>query len=379
MFRPPYFYTDSAIVDMTFYNPHRSRRFSSPLPYSPFMSGNPYYQNPLAAQQLGAGGIYGAPRGMGYPVAAQLAPTDPRYALQPMIPQTGIPSHAGLNPYLANQQAATQSGLGAPQLGHPGVAGAYQHPYAAQTHPGMAAGTVPIPGAAGATQELPGSYPAGQQQTSPYGQNPQTVPQGYSPHHHFEHPAEDAVPPYRHRKERKKKSKSRKFFEDLLYGGAGAALLEEIEKHHKDKMAARQEQNIPNNPEEAPRHDKPPKGAAPGYLHPKGHFVPMHLEDMIQHFVHGNHKGDENHPTPESGAQTGYLHPGGHFVPLGMAALATGFKHTLNKHRKEKENGGSRSISSDESDSYDSDEGETESEDDERDRHRGGRERDRKR
>ena len=333
------------------------------------MAGNPYYHNPLGPQQGGGGGIYGAARAMGgYPVAAQ-APLDPRYAPQPMIPQTGIPQYAGQNPYLATQQAAAQQpGLAAPQLGHPGVAGAYQNPYAAQTHPGMAAGAVPIPGVPGATQQLPGQYPA-TQQTAPYGQSPQTVPQGHSPHH-SEHP-DEAVPPHRHRHGKKKKSKTHKFLEDLLAGGAGVAVLEEIEKHFKEKKDAA---NLPNNPEQAP----PPKGAAPGYLHPKGHFVPMHLEDMIQHFVHGNYKGDENHPTPEAGSQTGYLHPGGHFVPLGMAALVAGFKHTLNKHRKEKDHGGSRSIGSDESESSGSDESETESEDDDREHHR-ARGKDRKR
>ena len=132
--------------------------------------------------------------------------------------------------------------------------------------------------------------------------------------------AQEQDQPDRHHRRRRDNHRIRDILAELLAGTALAALAEH---HHKKNHREVTPENTVNPQQPPPPH--PPHGSALGFLHPKGHFQPASLEDMIQHFVHGN---KDRGIAPE-GARPGYLHTGGHFIPAGMEHLIEEFKHTL--------------------------------------------------
>jgi len=224
--------------------------------------------------------------------------------MQPQyIPQMAPQTAAGYGASPAAQYLAATQAAAAQQAGMMG-----QNPYE-PTHPGMGGGGMSVPGAPNATIPAPAahSYPGASGQY--YG--------GQGQHG-------DILPPHRHRPSRKKgKSRIRKIVEELLASGAGLAAI-----HHEEKKHRRSRANS-ESPPNAPNVEHPPRGSAPGYLHPKGHFVPGAIDDLANHFKHN--KGDM---APE-GSQPGFLHSGGHFVPLAIDALVAEFAHTLlQEHRR---------------------------------------------
>ena len=342
---------------MTFYDPLTGQRRLSNLQAAPAIpgAGAQYLQSPamMGGQTLGAtpSSVYGAPRTMTHPSLAAATAGQP-YGQQQFIPQVAPPvsSVYGTSPaaqYIAATQAASAH-LGA---GQPGAAGMTPQAGAAAYNPASAApyGIQPQPGgmAAGA------GIPAPPNVASP-GQA-HSYPGAGGPQYGYNYQDNDDHFPHRHRREKKKKSKTRQILEDLLAGTALAALAEKVDQHHEHARRMdreRREENrnekagTPNDPNVAPdvAAQRPPKGSALGFLHPQGHFVPAHLEAMIQHFVRGN---KEQGLAPE-GARSGYLHTGGHFVPMGMEGLIQEFKHTLvgdHEHRGRHRGSGSSEYS----------------------------------
>ena len=303
---------------MAFYpDPLRRTGFPQIQTGTPISSGGQYLQVPEsqapASQALGfPGGVRGSYSGISRAATfpAQHSMAGQQYMQPQYVPQTAPQTAAvyGTSPaaqYIAATQAAAaqQAGL----AGH--------NPYAA-AQPGMVGAGVPIPGAynTGAPAHGAYSYPgtAGQY----YGGHAQHGDVLPPPHHNRPH----------HHRRKHKKSRIRKIVEELLAGGAAvAAAHHEEKKHSHNRENSETQQNSPN----APNVEHPPKGAAPGFLHPKGHFVPAAIDDLANHFLH--RKGDL---APE-GSQPGYLHSGGHFVPLAIEALIGEFAYTLLKeHRR---------------------------------------------
>ena len=349
---------------MTYYDPLTGQHRLSNLQTAPTMAGAgaQYAQSPttMGGQTLGGApaSVYGVPRTVTHPSLAAAAAGQP-YGQQQFIPQAAPQASSvyGTSPaaqYIAATHAA--SGLGG---GQPGVPGMAPHPagaapfnpvaaaqYGMQGQQGMGAGTgVPIPpnvGTPGQAHSYPGTG-GGQ-----YGYNYQDNGD-HLPHHD--------------RRDRKKKSRTRRILEELLAGTTLAYLTEKIEHRHdharrndNERRSENRNETVsggaPNDPNVATNAatQPPPKGAALGFLHPQGHFVPSALDYMIEHFVRGN---KDRGLAPE-GARTGYLHPGGHFVPMGMEGLIQEFKHTLlGEHERRGRHRGS--SSSDRSDSEYSD------------------------
>jgi len=299
---------------MAYYNdPFRRTAIPQGQTGTPVPGTGQYIQAPgstaLGSQGVGFPGgannsFSGVPRTATLPVHAMAG--QPYMQQQPQYMPQAVPQTAaayGTSPaaqYMAATQAAAtqQAGLGG------------QNPYAA-AHPGMGGAGVPLPGAYNAGAAAPGaqSFPGASGQY--YG--------GHEGHG-------DLLPPQQHHRrhsQKKKKSHIRKIVEELLAGGAGLAAA-----HHEEKKHSRSRANSSSQPN-PPNVAQPPKGAAPGYLHPKGHFVPGAIDDLANHFLHK--RGDM---APEN-SQPGYLHPGGHFVPLAIGALVPAFAHTLsNEHRR---------------------------------------------
>ena len=352
---------------MTYYDPLRGR------PRLPFLqttvpsmagTGSPYMRIPespvvMTGHLLGAQPVpgFGSPRAMSF--SSNMAPANQQFAQQPFANQvpTQPTSTYGTSPaaqYIAATQAASaQANMpgGQPITGIAGgIPTAATHysqpptsPYNSQGVPSISiGGGVPIPGTGNQTTPTAGphSYPGASAQ---YGYSNQPGMGDY-------------LSPRRSKK--KKKSKVRRILEELLAGTATTVAAENIlnKKNQKRK----------NDPV-ATTSQRPPKGSALGFLHPKGHFVPSALDYMIEHFIHGK---KERNLAPE-GARTGYLHPGGHFVPMSMEELIEEFKYTLLGHHKRRHSPHGRSTarsrdghvsSSSESEYSDSDDSDTSSE-----------------
>jgi hypothetical protein len=240
------------------------------LPTVPLGHGQAQYMNPMLQAQSG----YGIPPGAQYGV-----------------PHGGMaqPGYAGMG---------QPNGTG--QQGNPEFSPPYynQHPMAQ----GMAQGMAP--------QGVPGTTPPGQPANGTAAPLQNTAAQ------------EQQSQPGRHRHHHRRNShRIRDILAELLGGTALAALAEHHHRSHKHRDVTPENTIDPQQP--PPLHA--PHGSALGFLHPKGHFQPACLEDMVQHFVHGN---KEKGIAPE-GARPGYLHTGGHFIPAGMEHLIEEFKHTL--------------------------------------------------
>lgn len=316
------------------------------MPESPLvMTGHPLGAQPVPG--------FGSPRATSY--SSNMAPANEQFSQQPFANQ--VPrqqaSIYGTSPaaqYIAATQAASaQANMAGGQPitglagGIPTAATHYSQPptnqYNSQGVPSIGTGGgLPIPdmGNQSIPPAGPHSYPGASAQYG-YGHQPGTG---------------DYLSPRRNKK--KKKSKVRRLLEELLAGTAATTAAENIHKKNNQKR---------KNDPEAPTAQRPPKGSALGFLHPKGHFVPSALDYMIEHFIHGNKERDL---APE-GARTGYLHPGGHFVPMSMEELIEEFKYTLLSHHKRRH---SRStarsrdghVSSSDSEYTDSDDSDTSSE-----------------
>lgn len=271
----------------------------------------PYLQIPdspaLASQGLGfAGGarnsFSGIPRAATFPAHSMAGQQymQPQYMSQAAPQTAGAYGTSPAAQYIAATQAAAAQ--------QAGVVG--QNPYAT-AQPGMAGTGVPVPGASNTGAPVLGahSFPgASGQYYGGLGQYGDVLP----PHHHY------------HRHGRKsKKSRIRKIIEEILAGGAGIAASHHVEKKHRRSRANSE------TPPNAPNVERPPRGSAPGFLHPKGHFVPGAIDDLADHFLH-----KKRNIAPE-GSQPGYLHSGGHFVPMAIEALVAEFAHTLlEAHRR---------------------------------------------
>ncbi len=295
---------------MSYYNdPLRRATLPQTQIASPLAGGSQYLptSDPLISQGIGFPGgprssFPGVPRVATHP--AQLM-AGQSYMQPQYIPQTVPQTAAGYGTSPAAQYIAATQAAAAQQAGMMG-----QNPYGS-THPGMVGGGMPVPAVPNATLPAQGahSYPGTSgQYYGGQGQHGDILP----PHHH------------RHR-HKKRKSRIRKIVEELLAGGAGIAAAHHEEKKHRRGHATGE------SPPNAPNVERPPRGSAPGFLHPKGHFVPAAIDDLANHFKHK--KGDL---APE-GSQPGYLHSGGHFVPLAIDALVAAFAHTLlkdHRHRR---------------------------------------------
>lgn len=296
---------------MAYFNDPRRTGIPQIQTGTPIVGGSQYLQmpdqSPLASQGLGFPGgarhsFSGIPRAATIPVhsIAGQPYMQPQYMPQ-AAPQTT--STYGTSP-AAQYMAATQAAV-AQQAE---IAG--QNPYGAG-QPGMVGAGVPMPGAFDPATAAPGahSFPGiSSQYYGDHGRHEDILP----PHHHHHHQ------PGR----KKKKSRIRKIVEELLAGSVGLAAA-----HHEEKKHRRSRANS-ETPPNAPNVEHPPRGSAPGFLHPKGHFVPGAIDDLADHFLH--RKGDL---APE-GSKPGYLHPGGHFVPIAIEALVAEFAHTLVKERR---------------------------------------------
>lgn len=169
-------------------------------------------------------------------------------------------------------------------------------PYNVPGYQGTATAGISVPGATPTGQRMAHSYPGAPNQYG-YGDG-----------------MGDFIPPRRSKKKRKKHNVDR-LLEELLAGTALAATVKHANKQRRRGSAT--SADLPAR--------QAPHGSALGFMHPKGHFVPGALDDMIDHFVHGKRDKDL---APE-GAKTGYLHPKGYFVPMNMEGLVQEFKHTL--------------------------------------------------
>ena len=293
---------------MAYYNDPRRTAIPQIQPGAGIPGSSPYLQIPdssaLASQGLGfAGGarnsFSGIPRAATFPAHSMAG----QQYLQPQyLPQAAPQTAAGYGTSPAAQYIAATQAAAAQQAGLVG-----QNPYAA-SQPGMAGTGVPVPGA---HSSFPGAHSF-----------PGTSGQYYGGQGQYG----DVLPPHQqhHRHGRKhKKSRIRKIVEEILAGGAGVAAAHYEEKKHRRSRA--NSETTPN----APNVEHPPKGSAPGFLHPKGHFVPGAIDDLADHFLH-----KKGNIAPE-GSQPGYLHSGGHFVSMAIEALVAEFAHTiLKEHRR---------------------------------------------
>jgi len=253
------------------------------------------YINPVLPGQVPA---YGVSPGVGYGVAPG---------------GLGQSSYAGLGQAGLGQAGMAPATNLPPQHINPGLASTYynqpmqQQPLQSQAmqtpmDQGVASGTTPGAAAAGASTRPPNTTGADQ-----YAQ----------PNEHLRH----------HSHHRDEHHRIRDILRDLLAGTALAAIAEH--HHRKKHRDASPDKTV--NPQQPPSQQPlpvpphVPHGSALGFLHPKGHFVPASLENMIEHFIQG-HK--EKGIAPD-GARPGYLHTGGHFIPAGMEHLIQEFKHTL--------------------------------------------------
>lgn len=288
--------------NMAYYNdPHRRTTLPQIQAGSPLAGGNQYLptSDPFASQGIGFPGgprtsFSGVPR-----VATHPALMAGQQYMQPQyIPQTVPQTAPGYGTTPAAQYMAATQAAAAQQAGIMG-----QNPYE-PTHPGMVGGGMSVPGVPNATMQAHAahSYPgASGQYYGGQGQQGDILPPRHNHHH----------------SRKKGKSRIRKIVEELLAGGGGlAAALHEEKRHRRGRANS---ESLPS----APNVEHPPRGSAPGFLHPKGHFVPGAIDDLANHFKHK--KGDM---APE-GSQPGYLHSGGHFVPLAIDALVAEFAHTL--------------------------------------------------
>jgi hypothetical protein len=283
-----------------------------------------YYNDPLRRASMGGGNQYLptsnplASQGMGFPGGPQPSFSGvPRMATQPVnlmggqpytqpqyIPQAAQQTATGYGTSPAAQYLAATQAAAAQQAGMMG-----QNPYAS-AQAGMGGGAMPMDGA------VNGTFPAQAAHSFPG-----TSGQYYGGHGQHG----DFLPPNldHHRSRKNKKSRIRKIVEELLAGGAGVAAAHFEEKKHR---RGRSNSDLPPN---APNVEHAPRGSAPGYLHPKGHFVPGAIDDLANHFLH-----KKGNMAPE-GAQPGFLHSAGHFVPLAIEGLVAEFAHTLHSgHRR---------------------------------------------
>lgn len=249
----------------------------------------------------------------------QIQPSTMNFGSVP-IPQNGPPPRMVPTVPLSHAQAQYMNPMHPAQAGygiHPGAqygvppGGMGQAGYSGMGQPTMPGQQVNPPLSSSyynqhpMGQGVPGTTPPGQSATGTAAPPPNTTAQEQPDHH---------------RRHRRNSHRIRDILADLLVGTAFAGLAEH---HHRKKHREATPENSVNPQQPPPPHA--PHGAALGFLHPKGHFQPASLEDMIRHFVHGN---KEKGIAPD-GARTGYLHTGGHFIPAGMEHLIEEFKHTL--------------------------------------------------
>ena len=252
------------------------------------------YMNPVLPGQVPG---YGISPGVGYGVApGGLA--QPGYA---GLGQAGL-GQAGMGTAATLPHQQVNPGLASSYYNQPMQQQALQgQPMQTPMGQGVAPGTTPGGAATGAAAPQPNT--TGTDQYTPPSER----------HHRHSHHRDD------------EHHKIRDILRDLLAGTALAAIGEHHHrKKHRDASPSKTvDPQQPLSQQPPPPHA--PHGSALGFLHPKGHFVPASLENMIEYFVHGN---KEKGIAPD-GARPGYLHTGGHFIPAGMEHLIEEFKHTL--------------------------------------------------